>query len=217
VVKKPFFNCYNEGFKGGSTVLKKMLILFPIFLLVFSTAFSQGRGGRQGSHQGQGRGQGLNQGGAWGNGQAGGVGEMDQKRIHTTQQQRNQINSCNKLADDIKKQARKMAQVSGDKFNLDEANKQRSQIQAQFRTMEQEHEQLMNGLDTTQNQAWQEQINNMNQFRQKLNLQLHQMDAELGAANPDSRQIAEGAKEMERIMNNWRKEYNALSSQAGGF
>ena len=195
---------------------KKVLILFPILLLVFSTAFPQGRGGRQGRQQGQRQSQGSDQGNVWGTGQAGG-GQMQQKRIHTTQHQREQISFCSKSADGIRKQARKMAQMSGDKFNLNEASKNRVQIQEQFRAMEQQHEKLMNGLDSTQNQAWQEQIKNMNQFRQQANLQLQQMNTELNSANPNPKRITERAKEMEQIMNNWRKEYRTVESQADGF
>lgn len=195
---------------------KKALILFPILLLVFSTAFPQGRGGRQGRQQGQRQSQGSGQGNVWGTGQAGG-GQMQQKRIHTTQQQREQISSCSKSADGIQKQARKMAQMSGDKFNLNEASKHRVQIKEQFQAMEQQHEKLMNGLDSTQNQAWQEQIKNMNQFRQQANLRLQQMNTELNSANPNPKRITERAKEMEQIMNNWRKEYRTVESQADGF
>jgi hypothetical protein len=195
-------------------MLKKALIVFPVFLLVFSTAFSQGRGGGQGRPQGQRQSQG--QGGVWGSGQTG-VGQMEQKRIHTTRQQRDQIHSCNKLADGIQKQARKMAQASGNQFSADEIGQQQNQIQNQVRTMEKEHEQLVNGLNSTQNQAWREQIHSMNQYSQQLNLQLQQMDTELKSANPDSKQIKERAKEMEKIMNNWRKEYNTISAQADGF
>jgi hypothetical protein len=213
--KNQAINFHSNGFNGGNTMLKKILMALPIFLLMFSTGFAQGRGGRQGGQRGQQQGQGSGQGG-WGTGQAG-SGTMQQKRIRTTQQQRDQISSCNKLADGIQKQARKMAQMSGNKFNVGEAKKQRAQIQNKLRTMEQEHQQLMNGLDATQNQAWQEQIRNMNQSRQRLNLQLKQMDTELDSANPDSKQITERAKEMERTMNNWRKEYRTLASQADGF
>ena len=77
--------------------------------------------------------------------------------------------------------------------------------------------QLMNGLDSAQNQAWQEQIKNMNQFRQQANLQLQRMNTELNSANPDSKEIKSRAKEMERIMNNWRRDYNTMSSQADEF
>jgi basic membrane lipoprotein Med (substrate-binding protein (PBP1-ABC) superfamily) len=207
---------YIERFKGGSSMLKKAFILFPIMLLVAATAFPQGRGGQRGGQQGQRQSQSSGQGSVWGTGQAGG-GQMQQKRIHTTQQQQKQINSCNKSADGIQKQARKMSQMSGNKFSLNEASKQHSRMQEQFKAMEQQHQQLMNGLDSGQNQAWQEQISNMNQFRQQANLQLQQMNTELNSSNPDSKKIAGRAREMEQIMNNWRKEYNTMSSQADGF
>jgi chromosome segregation ATPase len=108
-----------------------------------------------------------------------------------------------------------MAKNSGSKFNAAAANKQQSQIRDQVRAMEQEHERLMNGLDATQKQAWQEQIKNTNQLRQQVNLQLQQMDTELGSSNPDSKRVTERAREIEQTMNNWRKEYKTLSSQAG--
>jgi hypothetical protein len=196
-------------------MLKKSLILFPILLLVVSIGFSQGRGRSQrqgqGSNQGQGQGQGQSPGQR---GAQAGSADMEQKRIHATRKQRDQIRSCDKLADGIRKQARKMAQASGRKFNIGEANRQRHQIQEQFRVMEQEHEQLMNGLDATQRQAWQEHIRNANQLRQQVNTHLQQMDTEMNSANPDSKRIAEYARVIEQTMNDWRKQYSTLYSQA---
>jgi basic membrane lipoprotein Med (substrate-binding protein (PBP1-ABC) superfamily) len=202
-------------------MFKKNLIFLPILLLVFATAFPQGRGGSRGRSQGQGQGQRGNQGVGQSSGQGqyenrgqGGSGTMEQKRVHATQQQRKQIQSCNNMADGIRKQAREMAQVKEGKFNAKEAIQQQNQIRNQLQNMEKEHAQLMNGLDPAQNQAWQEQIRNMNQFRQQLNVQMQHMDDELGSANPDAKRVGERAREMEQIMKNWRKEYNTLSSQA---
>lgn len=156
--------------------------------------------------QGQGQGQGHP-------GMSGGDSQMERKRIHATQQQRDQIRDCDKLADGIRKQARKMSQASGKKFNAEEANQQHSQIRNQLQAMEKEHERLMNGLDAGQQQAWQEQIRNMNRYREQLKVQQQQMEAEL-QNNPDPRRVAEQAKEMERTMNNWRNQYRVLSSEA---
>jgi len=204
-------------------MLKKTLIFLPILLLVLATAFPQGRGGSRGGSQGQGQGQGQrgNQGVGQGSGQGrydnrgqGGSVTMEQKRVHATQQQRKQIQSCNKIADGIRKQAREMAQAKEGNFKAAKAIQQQSQIRNQLKNMEQEHAQLMNGLDPAQNQAWQEEIRNMNQFRQRLNEQMKHVDDELGSPNPDAKRVAERAREMEQIMNNWRKEYNTLSSQA---
>jgi hypothetical protein len=203
-------------------MLKKFWIVFPIFLLLLPAAFPQGKGGgggggrSQGQDQRQGQGQSQGQVMGQGQGQAGtqaGGGQMEQKRIKATKQQQDQIGSCDKLADDIRKQARKMAKDSANNLNSGQINQQQVHIRNQIRTMEQEHERLINGLDGTQQQAWQEQIRNMNQLRQQLNLQQQQMDNEL-KANPDAKRVAERAREMERTMNEWRKQYGVLSSQA---
>ena len=50
-------------------------------------------------------------------------------------------------------------------------------------------------------------------FLQQLNLHQQQMDDEL-KGNPDAKRVAERAREMERTMNEWRKQYGILSSQA---
>jgi hypothetical protein len=203
-------------------MLKKSLFVFPIFLLLLSIAFPQGKGGGQGKGAGQGQGQSQGQGQrqgqvmSQGQGQGGaqaGSAQMEQKRIKATKQQRDQIRSCDKLADDVRKQARRMAKDSGGNLNAGQLNQQQVHIRNQIRKMEQQHEQLMNGLDATQQQAWQEQIRNMNQLRQQLNLQQQQMDDEL-KTNPDAKRVAERAREMERTMNEWRKQYGILSSQA---
>ncbi len=195
---------------------KKPTIAFTVFLLLLSTAFSEGRGGRQGQQQTQGQGQG--QGPGWRQGQGGaqsGSTQMEQKRIRATTQQRDQIRSCSKLADGIRQQARKMAQTREGKFNADQAVKQRNQIRDQIRTMDQEHERLMNGFDAAQKQAWQEQIKNTAQLRQQLNSQMQQMDTEINSTNPDSKRVGERAREIERTMSNLRTQYGVLSSQAG--
>lgn len=195
-------------------MLKRTLVIFPILLLMLSIAFPQGKGGGKGGGSGQGQGQG--QGRVMGQGQGGGQqtnAQMEQKRIKATKQQRDQIRSCNMLADDVRKQARKMAKDSGKKLNHGQLVQQQTHIRNQLRQIEQEQERLMNGLDKNQQQAWQEQIRNMNQLRQQMNVHQQQMDDEL-KGNPDARRVAERAREMERTMNEWKKQYGVLSSQA---
>ncbi len=194
-------------------MLKRSLIVFPFFLLLLSIAFPQGRGGG-----GQGQGQSKGQGQASGQRQGQGGGQatnapMEHKRIKATRQQRDQIRSCDRLADDIRKQARKMAKDSGKNLSSGQTNQQQVHIRNQIRKMEQEHERLNNGLDASQQQTWQEQIRNMNQLRQQLNLHQQQLDDEL-KGNPDAKRVAERAREMEQTMNDWRKQYGIISSQA---
>jgi hypothetical protein len=197
-------------------MLKKSLIVFPMFLLLLPTAFPQGKGGGKGGGGGQGQSQGQGQVMGQGQGQGGGQvtnAQMEHKRIKATRQQQDQMRSCDRLADDIRKQARKMANSSGKNLNNGQLTQQQDHIRNQIRQMEQEHERLINGLDASQQQAWQEQIRNMNQLRQQLNLHQQQMDDEL-KGNSDAKRITEGARELERTMNEWRKQYGILSSQA---
>jgi len=115
-------------------MLKKSLIVFPIFLLLLSTAFPQGKGGGgggQGQGQGMGQGQGQGMGQGQGQGQGGGQAtnaQMEHKRIKATEQQRDQIRSCDKLADDIRKQTRKMAKDSGKNLNPGQLNQQQVHV-----------------------------------------------------------------------------------------
>jgi hypothetical protein len=209
----------NINYEGEHAMSKKSLIVFPIFLLLVSTAFPLGRGGGQGAGSGQGGrgyGGGQGQGPGMGQGQSRGQNanaQMERKRIRVTQQQQEQLRSCDKLADGIRKQVRKMAKDSDKNFEPGKINQQQTQVRNQIRQMEQEHERLMNGLDTTQQEAWQEQIQNMKRLREQLNQHEQKMDAEL-KGNPDAKRVAERAREMEQTMNEWRKQYGILSSQA---
>jgi basic membrane lipoprotein Med (substrate-binding protein (PBP1-ABC) superfamily) len=200
--------------------MKNTTVLFSILLLAAATASAGGGGGGggqgQGSGQGQGQGSGLGGGQGQQQGQGGtqaGRGDMDQQRVHATKEQRDQIRTCSKQADEIRQQARKMTQTSAKKFNADEARQQRDQIQTQLRAMEQEHERLMNGLDPNQQQALQEQIQNMNRLRQQTRSEFQQMNSELEPANPDAARVKERAREMEQTMKDWSKEYQTLHSQ----
>jgi hypothetical protein len=203
--------------------MKRMLAFVSIGVFIVASAFAQGRGGSgggqrggQGSGQGQVQGQGIDQG-QWqgqqqGRSQAGNT-QMQQERIKATKQQREQMNTCSKQADSLRKQVRTMARTSDKKFNGDEARRQRDQIQNQLQAMEQEHERLMNGLDSSQQQAFKEQIQNMNRLRRETHSELQRMNSELEPANPNASGVKERAREMEQIMEEWTKQYQALHSQ----
>jgi len=217
---------FEFWFEGGWDMLKRALTIVPVLLLMLSIAFPQGKGGGRGGGSGQGQGQGMGQGQGQGQGTVQGQGmgqgqgggqqtnaQAVQDRIKTTKQQRDQIRSCDNLADDIQKQSRKMARDSEKKLNHGQLVQQQVHIRNQIRKMEQEHDLLMKGLNANQQQAWQEQIRNMNRLREQMTLHQQQMDGEL-KGNPDAKRVVERAREMEQTMNEWRKHYGVLSSQA---
>jgi len=203
-------------------IMKKVTVLFSIFFLAAATAFAQGRGGQQGQRgQGQGAAQEQRQGQEQWQGQQqsqggmqSGRGDMDQKRVRATKQQRDQINVCSKQADNLRKEARKMAQTPEKKFNPTEARQRSNQIRNQINTMEQEHERLMKSLDIGQQNAWQEQAQNMNRLRQEVRSQFQRLDSEVSGPNPDAARVAESARMMEQTTKDWNRQYQALLSQA---
>ncbi len=190
--------------------MKKQLILVSVFLLTTAAAFPQGRGGGrvQGRPQAQPQGQQRQQGEM-----QSGQGTMENKRVQIHSEQRQQIKECGQMANEIRKQAQKMSKNSGNKFNAEEARQQHNQIQSRLQTMEQEHERLMQGLDSGQQQALGQRIQNMNQLQQQMKTQLKQMDSELAPNEPNSERVSAQARVMEKTMENWRKEYDALSSE----
>jgi len=199
-------------------MVKKLLVASALLILSVVIAFSQGRGG--GGGQGQGQGGGQNQRGMQGGQQAGqggmqtgaGQGQMDRDRVRLNTQQRDQARTCDRLADGVRKQARTMAKNSGSsKLSQAELGRQRDQLRERVRAIEREHERLMTGIDPAQRQQFQEQIRNMNQYRQQVNNQLQQIDGRLDSPNPDHARIAEHAREMEQVMKRWRDAYGGLS------
>jgi hypothetical protein len=205
--------------------MKRMAAFVSIGVFIVASAFAQGRGGSGGAQRGgqgsgqrqvQGQGQGIDQGQWQGQQQGGsqaGNTQMRQERIKTTKQQREQMHTCSKQADSLRKQIRTMARTSDKKFNGDEARRQRDRIKNQLQAMEQEHERLMNGLDPSQQLAFKEHIQNMNRLRKETHSGLQSMNSELDPANPNASRVKERARGMEQIMEEWTKEYQTLHSQ----
>jgi chromosome segregation ATPase len=148
--------------------------------------------------------------------QAKGQGAQDrtQVRIHATDQQRDQLKTCDLTADRIRTQARTLADAAkGSGANSAEFLRQRDQLRDQVRTMEQEHERLLNGLGAGQRTALEERLREMTRERQRLNTQLQSMNQELQNANPNRARIAEHAGAIEQAMNEWQKQSRAMQAQ----
>jgi hypothetical protein len=101
------------------------------------TSFAQGKGIGKGGGRGQGQGQGQ----VMGQGQAPGGGQvtkdqLEHNRIKATRQQRDQLRSCDKLANDVRKQTRKMAKDSGKNLNPSQLTQQPVHVRNQMRIPE---------------------------------------------------------------------------------
>jgi predicted nucleic acid-binding Zn-ribbon protein len=176
-------------------------------LLAVSVAWGQGKG--QGSQAPKGQGQKQQQAGA-----QQGQGDMEGDRVRATARQRDQLQTCDRSAEGIRTRTRQMAKTAGGKgFSPDQARKEQSQVREQLAKMNQEHERLMQGLNDGQRRALQAHITNMERSRERINTQLQGMDQELSRPQPEGRKVAEQAREMERAMNEWQKQYRAVQSR----
>lgn len=194
----------------------RRFLLVAAALLLASPAFAiQGRpGGGQGEQGGQGRQQPRT-------GQQKGQmpssrGASDRQRIRASDQQRDQLRDCTQTADRIRRQARDMDQLTRSKtFDASRARQQRDQMREQFRSMEQEHERLVNGMSQDQRNALRKQMEETNQIRQRVNNQFGKLDMELAQTDPNAKKVRERAQQISKEMNRWKSQYRSMESQMG--
>lgn len=193
----------------------RAVIPFAVMILVLAAApvFSQGQGkGSQGSgspRSGQLQGQ---HGRDTATGQVTQTQERD--RVQATIQQRDQVRSCDQSADQVRSRAGQIAKkAQGKGFDADAVRQERNRLQEQVATMQQEQERLMAGLSDKQHSALQQRTQNMSRLQERLRTQLQALDAELGKAAPDGKQVARQAREMESTAKELREQYRAVQSQ----
>ena len=104
-----------------------------------------------------------------------------------------------------------MARISnGTAFNADQARQQRDQLRDQVRTMDQQNQRLMQGLDNQQRAAIEQRTRTMNQLQERINHRLQNMDQELGKASPDRKRIAEEARNVECETQRYQQQYRDM-------
>jgi len=202
------------------------LALAVVVLLAASPVLYAQRGGGGGGQRGGGGGMqgqrpttvGQPQGGQQGQGQGQQQGTRDQQRqrIHATDQQRGQYNTCTQSAVRVRTQARDMAKAAkGGGVNNEQFRQEHAQLRNEIQTMQQEHDRFAQGLSEDQRASLQDRIRKMDQARDRVHTQSQQMDQEMTQANPDAKRIATQAREMEKAMKEWQKQYRGLGSEIG--
>jgi len=137
--------------------------------------------------------------------------QRSQLRSQATDQQRQQYRTCDQSMERIRTQARDMARMSnGTTFNADQARQQREQLRDQVRTMDQQHQRMMQGLDNRQLTAVEQRTRAMNQIQERINSRLQNMDQELAKSSPDRKIIAEQARNVEREMQRYQQQYRDM-------
>jgi len=137
--------------------------------------------------------------------------QRNQLRSQATDGQREQYRTGNQSMERIRTQARDMARISnGTTFNADQARQQRDQLRDQVRTMDQQNQRLMEGLDNQQRAAVEQRTRTMNQLQERINSRLQNMDQELAKTSPDRKRIAEEAQNVERETQRYQQQYRDM-------
>ena len=145
-----------------------------------------------------------------------GTRDQQRQRIHATDQQRDQYRTSTQAADRVRTQARDMAKAAkGGGVNNEEFRQQHAQLRNEIQTMQQEHDRFAQGLSEEQRAAVQDRLRKMDQARDRVRTQSQQMDQEMSQANPDTQRMAAQAREMEKAMKEWQKQYCNLGSDIG--
>jgi hypothetical protein len=190
----------------------KLVALIACLIMALPIALAQGRGGQGGKGQNAGYGQG--QQGAGGTEMGRGSIDRQRDRVHISQQQQDQIRSCDRSVDAVRSQARQMGKYDKNGgFNADKARQDGKQLQGRVKAMQQDHERLMQGLNQGQQQALESHVRNMTQLQDRLNVHMQNLNAELGKTDPDVKPVTAQAREVERISKEWREQYRSIQTQ----
>ncbi len=191
----------------------RLIALVVILSTALPFAWSQGKGGQGGRSQQSGQSQGQQRGPS-GSERGYGATDRERDRVQVSQQQRDQLRTCDRSADAVRNQARQMGKYGqGAGFNADKARQDRDRLQEQVRTMQQEHQHLMQGLNPGQQQALESHIRNLNRLQGRLNTRMENLNGELGKTDPDAKQVAEHAREMERVSKEWKEQYRSIQDR----
>jgi chromosome segregation ATPase len=133
-----------------------------------------------------------------------------------TSQQRQQYETCSKTMDRVRETTRDMVRTAdGKAFSADQARQQRDRLQEHLQTMEQQHQQVMQGLGVEQRSTIQQRAKTMDQIRDRIHTRIQEMNQELAKTSPDPPRVAEHARVLEREMNEWQKQYREFGEDLG--
>ncbi len=202
-------------------MIPAMVILLSAPSVILAQRGGQGHGGQgRGGQQGQGSPPATQQrGGSQQGSQTGqqtGSRDQQEKRIHTTDQQRDQHKTCTDSADRLRRQSGEISQLTqGSNFDLSQAREQRDRLHDETRILTKEHDRFMKNLSAEQRSVMGEEIQKMDKSRDRLEERLQAMDQQLDQANPDRNRINERARELEEAVEAFQRQHREMGSQMG--
>lgn len=101
-------------------------------------------------------------------------------------------------------------------FTSAQGQEHHMRIREQFRNMEQEHKQFMNGLDNEQKNRWQNRIMTMEQQRERIENRLQLMEQQMNNGQFDRIRQRNWVREIEKAMKEWREQYHKVQHEGVG-
>ncbi len=195
-------------------------LIIPLGILVIfagSLLYAQGRPGGGGQGPGQ-RGSGLGgpqagmRGGQRAN-QGAGLQTRQRLRIHATDQQRAQYRTCAQSLDRVRSRIRDMNRImKGSAFNKQQALQAREQLRQELRTLRQEHERWVAGLDDEQKAAVPEPLQQMSRTRQQLEDWSEALGFELEQESVDSTAVLDQLRKLDNATRQLQQQQRDVAS-----
>jgi chromosome segregation ATPase len=189
-----------------------LTITFAALLAISPATF--GGGGKHGG--GSGGGQGGQGQGTQGQGSQSRQTQRSQARVHATSAQQNQYQAACANGTQARQQVRSMIKsqkkAGGD---ASQARSGRDQLANSVQAIDQEHRQLVNSLDSDQQIALHDRVRQSTRLVEDLDERHRSLDRALADPATDSAVLAKQARDLDRAVKAWQKEYRKLGAEMG--
>ena len=171
--------------------------------------------GNGGGRQGGGKSTGSQQrGGGQSSDQPRSSGNGSRVRLEATQQQQQQVRTCTEAAEQVRRQAREIVKSARGTGPAGESPPQQHRLlQDRVRTMEQEHNRLMQSLNEQQRAQLQDRIRQMTAARNRVQSEMERLGPLMEGGDPDPARVRDHAREVERASKTWEKQYRRIESE----
>lgn len=157
-------------------------------------------------------------------GRAGGLGypghnqsmENLQKKIklQTTEEQRAQLRTCSELSEGLRLLAAEMKNP-GNLSGIELGRVRQQWSGSPLQTMQGDHQTFLRSLNVDQQAALKDRLRKIDKAWSELSSRFKTMDLDLAQTAPNTKVLANHAKEMEKSLKKWQKQHRELGSEMG--
>ncbi|MFQ5877044.1 MAG: hypothetical protein ACE5JH_05055 [Acidobacteriota bacterium] len=132
--------------------------------------------------------------------------------IQVTARQREQVRTCTRATDLVRSLAREMGRAAkGSRFSVAAVRRRQARLSESILRLRREHQRFAGGLADAQREQLGDRIRQMERCGERLDAHLEELARVLAGATPDSRLVADRAREVEREARMWQKQYRFIA------